>query len=118
METVTVTIGRNVQDLPLPDSEWIDFVTRTRASVAEITDELFAVAPYRGSWNGAGEDAYVIYGALPDVPTDQRDSLVSVLRTSLGTLATIYGQDAIGLSVGTSELVPSLVDADVAGEQP
>jgi hypothetical protein len=111
MNTITVTIGRNVGDVPLPDSEWIDFVNRTRATVAEVTDDLWVATDYTGEWNGTSEDAFVFYGPLP---TSADNALVDRLRVSLGSLATYYGQEAIGLSLGASELVETWVPDDAS----
>ena len=109
MKTVTVTIGRNVGDEPLPAAAWNDYTADTRRAVEAVTVDLWAVAPYRGSWEGQPEDAVILYGSLIDV-----DGVVEALRQRLATLATYYGQQAIGLSVGSSELVESYAGAATA----
>lgn len=104
MRTVTVTIGRNVGTSPLSPESWNEFVSQTREAVKVATDELWAVAPYRGSWDGVSEDSAVFYGPLKD---GDQDWYLRALRTQLANLATYYRQEAIGLSVGVSELVES-----------
>lgn len=105
MQTVTVTIGRNVGPDPLPADIWNEFVSRVRREVERVTSELWAVAPFRGQWEGESEDAMVFYGPLKAVQAITRP--LPTLRANLANLATYYRQDAIGLSVGESELVES-----------
>ena len=100
METVTVTIGRNVGDDPLPADQWNAFTSDTRAAVEAATLDLWAIAPYKGVWKGTTEDAAIFYGPLVDV-----GEVLEALRQRLAVLATYYGQEAVGLSVGTGELV-------------
>lgn len=110
METVTVTIGRNVGDAPLPPEAWNAYVSDTRQAVEAATSELWAHAPYRGEWEGVAEDAFIYFGALAGP-----DSL-GALRQRLATLATFYGQDAIGLAAGTGELVENFASGVPAVE--
>ena len=104
MKTVTVTIGRNVGITPLVSEEWNDFVSRARKAVSKATQEIWAAAPYKGLWEGNTEDAFVFYGPLLD-DYDEWPRVVRELREDLRNLASEYGQDAIGLSVGDGELV-------------
>lgn len=99
MRAVTVTIGRNVGDVPLPAERWNEFVSRTRAVVEQSTDDLWAVAPYRGSWDGVSEDAVLFYGSVGS------DEVTTSLREALRNLASYYDQEAVGLAIGDSELV-------------
>ena len=97
--TVTVTIGRNVGDDPLSASSWNDYFRETRDAVEASSAALLTVAPYRGAWEGVKEDAGIFYGLGVD------DDDLASLRARLETLASKYGQAAIGLSVGENELV-------------
>lgn len=116
MKTVTVTIGRNVADVPMAPERWNDYVTRTREAVTDALSELWVTAPYRGEWEGVREDAFVFYGPLKGGEgTDDAfwsDLNVRELKVKLSTLATYYRQDAIGLSVGEAELVESFAATD------
>jgi hypothetical protein len=103
MQTVTVTIGRNVGPDPLPADAWNGFVSATRRAVEHATSELWASAPTRSIWVDTPEDAFVFYG-----PTIDHPDAVQALRVRLSSLAGYYGQEAIGLSVGESELVESV----------
>lgn len=107
MQAVTVTIGRNVGDAPLSADAWNDFVAATRKAFDASTSERWAIAPYRGSWNGVREDAVIFFGALLDDPT-----AATALRHTLANLAGYYGQETVGLAIGPAELidaVPALV---------
>lgn len=101
MKSLTITIGRNVGVLPMDQSRWASFVDATRRVVELATDEVWAIAPYRGSWDGVHEDAMIFYGAYG------ADSVTTSLREALANLATYYDQDAIAVAVGDSELVES-----------
>lgn len=107
MRTVTVTIGRNVGTEPMPREQWNHFVAKVRNEVSLATEEVWAVAPYQGSWEGVREDAVVFYGPL-------KEPRLEILRSSLSNLATYYSQDAIGLSVGEGELVKRWSREEVA----
>ena len=102
MESVTVTIGRNVGDHPLPAEEWNEYVRATRDAVERATSELWAVAPYKGEWEGTQEEAVVFFGPLL---AGYEDDAYRVLGATLATLATYYRQDGIGVARGESTLV-------------
>lgn len=99
--TVTVTIGRNVDDQPLWSFEWQEF----RAIVGATLDNLLAPdfsASYdgRGQWNGVSEDSttFVASGVTTHTP---RQTLVD----AMAHLAKRYGQDAIAVTIGLTTLV-------------
>lgn len=96
METATVTIGRNVGEQPLPDDDWQAFKDATRR-VLDGSD-IWTDADYIGAWEGVTEDAHVYVAGLPDGNHDD-------IRKALVSLAAQYHQDAIGLTIGTAQLV-------------
>jgi hypothetical protein len=99
MDTATVTIGRNVGTEPMSDDRWTDYVRQARQVAQMAMSDVWADAGYDGGWEGNEEDAWAFYGPLtPGLDVD-------ALRSTLATLADVYGQDAIGLSVGVGELV-------------
>lgn len=104
MRTITVTIGRNIGETPMEQDSWNGFISTTRKAVEGVTPEFWTQAPYKGAWDGLSEDSFVFYGPLSD---DVDDSRLARLRANLATVATYYGQAAIGLSIGESELVES-----------
>ena len=94
--TVTVSIGRNVEDVPMPLAEW-------RRFRADVRRALGGVRPYVsdartiGEWAGVAEESrtWVAPIAAQDVQT---------LVASMADLATRYRQDAIAVTVGTTTL--------------
>ena len=104
MQTITVTIGRNVGEEPLPQDRWNEFIADTRAAVDSTVSDIWVATPYRGSWDGVPEDAFVFYGPVEaeHIPWER------LLKQRLSVLAGYYGQQAIGVSVGFSELVDAI----------
>lgn len=115
MQTITVTIGRNVGTEPLTLDAWNQYVSSVRRAVDAATSELWVATPYRGSWDGTPEDAFVFHGAALDGDNAEDYGTLPALRSRLAILATYYGQDAIGLAVGTGELVRSFATAVAEG---
>jgi hypothetical protein len=101
MRTITVTIGRNVGPDPLPAEEWNTFVFETRQIVEAVTTELWASGPSRSTWDGVSEENFYFYGPLNTASRVR----FRRFRNRLETLATKYRQEAIGISIGTFELV-------------
>lgn len=96
--TVTITIGRNVGNIPLDSRSWERFRQSVSDALTAGSAETWAQATYVGAWEGVSEDAAIWLAA---VPADR----LGALRAALGALASLYRQDAIGLTVGTGELV-------------
>lgn len=92
---VTVTIGRNIGDEPMPQSRWNAYGDAVR-DLLKLDGEIFADATYNGWWDYVSEDARVFVAT-----TRSPDRL----RLGLAQLAEVYRQDAVGLQVGTTELV-------------
>lgn len=115
MQTITVTIGRNVGQDPLPQDRWNEFIADTRAAVESAVSDIWVATPYRGSWDGVPEDAFVFYG--PVVGTLANTPQERALKQRLSVLAGYYGQQAIGVSVGFSELVEAIDVLAPVGER-
>jgi len=98
MNTVTVTIGRNVGEKPLPPADWTSFRAAVRQAVETVGAEIYVDSTGRGRWGEVWEDNAIIHAG------DVDSALVPALRRTLASLAAIYGQDAIGLAVGTGEV--------------
>lgn len=113
MRTVTVTIGRNMGDEPMSANQWNDYAFAVRESLQRIVTEFWTVGAYKGQWEGTTEDAMIFYGPLRNT-TDDRD--LNIAKARLATLATQYGQDAIGVSVGESVLVESFGAPETVSE--
>lgn len=102
MCTATITIGRNVADTPMSDSDWQSFIDDTR-HVLDGAD-IWTDAEYTGGWEGQTENAHVLVAGIPE--GDHTD-----IRSRLAKLADTYRQDAIGLAIGPAELVTPWIRA-------
>lgn len=98
MESVTVTIGRNVGDEPMGADAWKVFGELVQRALADAGAEVWTDAQYTGSWEGVSEDARIFLAGA-----DALDA--HTLRRALGRIAGEFRQDAIGVSVGAAELV-------------
>ena len=123
MYSYTATIGRNfsnthsnfdVQGEPMILSAWSGFaedvtkefhvtIEKTRKTDGYAWDENteFRIETHygKGTWDGVEEESAKI-----SVLSDQPLTHLSYLRQALANLAEEYGQDAIALTIGTSEL--------------
>jgi hypothetical protein len=99
--TVTVTIGRNVGSEPMPAPRWEEFRSGIRQTLANLLCPDFS-ASYDGTgeWDGVAEDStlFVASGITREVTS-------TYLRAVLAQYADEYDQDAIALTVGTTDLV-------------
>ncbi len=98
MNTITVTIGRNVGEVPLYPRAWRDFTDALDRLVGERAEQVFVQAQGCGAWAGVGEDNYTIVASIGAAS-------LRTLPAALARLAHEYLQDAIALTVGTTALV-------------
>lgn len=98
MQTVTITVGRNIGTEPMPSDAWRQYRDDVRRALVTADATVYAAATYRGMWEGTYEDAAIWHAAIDDAAVDP-------LRDALSGLVAVYGQDAAGYAVGTSELV-------------
>ena len=100
MSTITVTIGRNVGDVPMTEERWEDFTTKVDRAVAEACDDIWQRAVvHAGNWKGNPELACTW------VADPWHDDTIGPLRLALRVLAGEFDQDAIALTIGRTELV-------------
>lgn len=112
MFSITVTIGRNVTTShphparagrPLTLTEWSDFQADVRLALGNaVVNSADIEAHYgKGAWGGVEEDSFKVTALVSDM------ALVSAgaLRRELASLAKEYGQDAIALTIGLSDLI-------------
>ena len=109
MNTVTVSIGRNIGAVPMPEQSWADFTSDVESVLRLYCSTFFVSAAWSmGSWEGVEEESRTWVAELnsegdePD-PADR-------LEKSLSFLATVYLQDAIALTVGSTVLAGALAD--------
>jgi hypothetical protein len=98
MLTITVTIGRNIKNIPMSIEHWNSFQSDIKRMVFK---ELFVDAENRGEWQGIQEESRVFVGTT----TLNIKQVESILKTA----AKEYQQDAIGLIVNSRKT--SLVSA-------
>lgn len=97
LKTVVISIGRNIGKLPMGATAW----DRFKADVMEVVDNGENKIHFTGNGNGyyeGREDSFtVIFNA-------EVTSLARI-EQSLKPIAKKYDQEAIALTVGTTELV-------------
>jgi hypothetical protein len=108
MFTLTITIGRNINDVPMGEVDWSFFKLETAAAVEayrhlHANPEAIVVEIHNGFgyWDGKPEESWKI-ALIGDRLMDQ-DS--KALRLELARLAATYKQDAIAFVPARSELV-------------
>ena len=117
MHVYTATIGRNISTnhpdatragKPLTLTEWGQFVEDVTADMGSLArrwdyagDDTLEVHYGKGEWDGVEEESAKIT-LLTDMPLGE--CAVDDLRRLLTENARHYGQDAIALTIGTSEL--------------
>lgn len=108
MYVYSLTIGRNVGSDPMPPIQWcscrndameiLRSAARDAALHVDAEERSFGI----GVWDGIAED-----NATLSIRTTAKidDSILNQLRKSVKALAATYRQDAIALTIGTSELI-------------
>jgi len=106
MYVYTATIGRNVKDwgAPMHDALWETFQDRVSEIMAGHVqeDDFLEIHRGTGEWEGVPEDSAMIT-VLRNEPLDEHD--LHTLRYQLRLEATSFGQEAIALTIGQSELL-------------
>lgn len=100
MITVTISIGRNVDGVPLSDARWNAFKQDIFDAVTHWCHEIHVNGAVSvNSWNGIAEESCTFVA-------DSRDFFtVGALHTRLELACKNFDQDAIALTVGTTDLV-------------
>lgn len=102
---ITATIGRNVEGVPMPDPQWAQFQADLYADMCDAlevpADAAWDVHNGIGIWQGETEPSHKL-AVILDHNVDP--AMVDDLRRRLSELARHYDQDAIALTIGTSEL--------------
>ena len=105
MYVVSVTIGRNVGTTPMSDRRWREFVMDAQGTIEQNTferqRESIEIHRGRGEWSGIEEDSAMVTVLLRSGLSDEARAN---LKRDLSELARFYDQDAIALTIGTSEL--------------
>lgn len=116
MFSYTVTIGRNYGSVahpelagqPMSSLDWAEFEDKVAELLSDLcsfssaSEDFVEIHRGTGIWGGVREESakLALYREYP-----LTESQAFNLRSGLAELAEIYGQDAICLSIGQSELV-------------
>jgi len=107
-DTVTVSIGRNVDGVPMSDDLWSRFVTQVEYGFEVVEGEVH----FRGDGTGSSEQ----WGDEPSrtwVVAMDYGRWRDTLRTVLTDAAKVFDQRAIAVTIGETEFVTSgLAEAD------
>lgn len=108
MNTVVITIGRNVGETPMLDLAWSAFKSSVRRALASSKATVIqrphtdgsSLRDQVGQWEGGTEGAATFVAFI-------HESQVAYLRQYLYTLLPLYKQEAIGFIVvdGTDHLI-------------
>jgi hypothetical protein len=108
MYVYSLTIGRNIGSEPMTKLSWGWFqhdameMLRSAALDAALHVEAEERSFGTGVWDGIAEDNATL---SIRTPTLMDESVLNQLRKSVKTLAATFRQDAIALTIGTSELI-------------
>ena len=104
MNTVTITIGRNVGTVAMYDGEWAAFQNAVQVILENANADIYVrYAPGRGSWTDV--DGYTVEEENATWVAGLDPAAVETVRENLARLAFLYVQDAIAYTVGTTDLV-------------
>jgi hypothetical protein len=109
MLQLTITIGRNVGNVPMPEDRWARFVEDTLATVRRHGYEVVVRNFGEGTWQASDgevvtEENFIVVGIAEDFAWPSAERRQDAIRHEVRHLAYVYGQDAIAIGFGTSEL--------------
>jgi len=101
MKTVTISIGRNINDWPMSADDWEMFRIGVRQLILTywfdatiFVDDAFSI----GVWNGIKEESSTFVASINE---GEMTSFIAMLTG----LAAAYEQDAIAVTVGETQLI-------------
>jgi hypothetical protein len=110
MGTLIVSIGRNVGDEPMDDSQWVTFQEEahrwTDQSVWSVGGQIVFEGVGVGQWTDEDghtvrEDAFTIVALVDD---EVGDTVADEIVNRMAITARNYGQDAIAVTLGATTL--------------
>lgn len=105
MSTITVSVGRNVGNVPMSDQAWQDFRAEVRRALSMGTihvDDARSI----GEWLGVSEESSTF------VADDFTPGAAEMVTDALAIIGGRYGQDAVAVTVGETRLVTSQIIYD------
>ena len=97
--SMTVSIGRNVKGKPMSDALWQSFTTDILRNIRSNTQAIYFVGFGDGTYGAETEESFTV---ISETPTTSAYCAISV---SLSLFAEAYGQEAIAMTVGQTDLV-------------
>lgn len=113
-ETITVSVGRGDPSSSryLADGQWDQFCSDVHDEISASADEIYFRGTGQGTWTDAEtnvryqEDSATWAFSLKATDRSKRSNVaLHLLKGELAELAFRYGQDAIALTVGTTEFI-------------
>lgn len=97
---VTVTIGRNVGNVPMSDDYWYDFQSMIYGYLRESlrVGDVFKYGGI-GEWNGSEEESFIFVAIENQYPASTKQ-----FGETLSRIAKEFSQDAIAWSFGPNNL--------------
>ena len=105
MSTITVSIGRNVGTEPMSENEWFSFREAIKCAVKFTDHQILFTGDGEGIWEGQKEDAFTIVAMTVADTNGKMGSDTAWLRDWAGRLGRKYGQDAVAITTGETDLV-------------
>jgi len=109
MFSYTITIGRNQSSTnePMSTEDWNKFQNHLKEYLETfmLTADRLEIHEGIGEWNGISEES-VKFTLLTNIAL--LDWAIDDIKYELGTLAAVYDQEAIALTIGESILVSSI----------
>lgn len=118
MQTITISIGRNVGD-PIDGSQprllsfdWDDFIDDVRELVTDLAHDIYFSGRGAGVFDGKHEDSYTTVFSYDEEHTgpflDAKHGYETTVQYALATLAAHYNQSSIAVTIGATHLVEAL----------
>jgi len=103
MPAVAVTIGREVEGVPMSTERWNSFRLELTSLITTLGGTLWVNNSGIGIWDGGIEENHVVIGGLPP-------SQMTHFRAYAIRLGMKYQQQAIAVLAGISDLVTCTAD--------
>lgn len=97
--TLVVSIGGNIDGVPMVPEKWDAFKGTLRSLLADVSGYTVFAGHGDGVWEGKFEESYTI------IMAEVRYRDVVRLKEPLASLGVLYGQECIALTFGYTTLV-------------
>jgi len=97
--TLVVSIGGNIDDVPMSETQWGDFKVTLRSLLADLSGYTVFAGHGDGVWEGKAEDAYTV------IVAEVEGQEVVRLRPALARLCAVHSQECIAVTFGSTTFV-------------